>query len=306
VIAEAIEALIRANLAAGAAILLVMALRRPVRSRFGPEVAYWLWLAPILAVAASLLPARSRLTTDPSLHGLVDPVEALLHGRAELVAALWLCGLLVMAAGLGASQLRFLRRARLGLEGPALVGVVYPKLVVPGDYGTRFNPEERGIIRAHERMHVDRGDLLANTAMAVIQNLCWFNPLIHLAARCARQDQELACDAAVMARHPGIRRLYAETLLKTQFAPSSLPLGCRWPAPSRHPLEERIDLLQQPAPAVRRHLAGVVLVLAVGLSAGAGAWMAKPVELVAPVVKAPVEAPLPPMVFVIFRDGRPV
>jgi hypothetical protein len=47
-----------ANLAAGAAILLVLALRKPVRSAFGACLAYALWLLVPLAALGSLLPPR--------------------------------------------------------------------------------------------------------------------------------------------------------------------------------------------------------------------------------------------------------
>jgi hypothetical protein len=53
-------------------------------------------------------------------------------------------------------------------------------------------------------------------------------PLIQFAGRQLRIDQELACDAAVMRRHPKSRKLYARTMLKTQLAEAALPLGCHW------------------------------------------------------------------------------
>ena len=59
-------------------------------------------------------------------------------------------------------------------------------------------------------------------------------------ARELRLDQELACDAQVVAAHPAARRSYAEAMLKTQLAGRPLPLGCYWPAPAAHPLVERI------------------------------------------------------------------
>ena len=46
---EVLEALLRANVAGALAVLAVLALRVPVRLRFGPEVAYGLWLTPVLA-----------------------------------------------------------------------------------------------------------------------------------------------------------------------------------------------------------------------------------------------------------------
>jgi beta-lactamase regulating signal transducer with metallopeptidase domain len=127
--------------------------------------------------------------------------------------------------------------------------------------------------------------------------------MVHWAAACLRTDQELACDAAVIARHPGLRRRYAETLLKTQLAPTALPLGCYWPAPARHPLEERIALLRRRAPRVQLHLAGASAVILVTLGSGAGSWLAKPVRFTAPAVERAVQAPKPPMLFMIYRDG---
>jgi beta-lactamase regulating signal transducer with metallopeptidase domain len=302
---QVIETLVRANLAAGLAVLLVLALRRPLRRRFGPEVAYGLWLAPLLAAAASLLPPRiqvvaraaTELPPPPLLHDLLGA------GRAGPLLALWLCGVVLGAMALGWGQARFLRRARLGLEGPALVGVIAPRFVTPHGYEDGFTAEERAIIRAHERMHMDRGDTAINALIAALQVLCWFNPLVHWAAHCARHDQELACDAAVVARHPRMRRRYAETLFKTQLAAGALPLGCRWPAPAPHPLEERIALLRQRTPRVRRHLAGTVSVLVLAAGAAAGAWMAKPADLVAEAVAAPGQAPAPTMLFMIYRGA---
>ena len=80
---------------------------------------------------------------------------------------------------------------------------------------------------------------------AACQCLCWFNPLVHLAAYLLRLDQELACDAAVIRSRPGARTLYGQTLLKTQLAATPLPFGCYWPARGLHPLEVRIGLLKR-------------------------------------------------------------
>lgn len=307
-LAELLTALIRANLAAGAVILLVVALRDRARNLFGAEVAYGLWLAPLAAGLASLIPARTLMVAATTAPHAADPIKTLLAtvGHADILVCLWAAGLLAVAGWLGVSQLRFLHRAKLGLAGPALVGVFGPRLVVPADYETRFTPEERRLIRIHERTHMDRGDLLPNALIAGLQAVCWFNPLVHWAAKLMRQDQELACDAAVVARLPGVRRRYAETLLKTQLAPTPLPLGCYWPAPSRHPLEERIGLLHQTTPQVRRHMAGSLSVLALTLVVGGGAWALKPAHLAPlPVVVKPSEKPQPVMSFQLYRKGWP-
>jgi beta-lactamase regulating signal transducer with metallopeptidase domain len=97
-----------------------------------------------------------------------------------------------------------------------------------------------------------------------------------------RLDQELACDAAVMARRPGSRRRYAETLLKTQIllktrgAALALPLGCRWVARGRHPLETRITALAHPAPSPQRQDIGLAALLVLALAATCAARAAQP------------------------------
>lgn len=267
---DLLAALVRANLAAAVAVVAVLILRAPVRRLFGAHVAYGLWAATPLAYVGSLLPAR----TDPNLAVSVTDQAAPSFGPG--LAALWLAGVVLSLIGLALGQAMFLRRERAGTAGPAIVGVICPRLVVPRDFHQSFTPEERTLIRTHERVHVERGDLRVNALIVLAQCLNWFNPFVHLAAHLARQDQELACDATVVARAPKTRRLYAETLLKTQMAATALPLGCRWSAGSRHPLETRVAMLKAPPPAPSRRRLGVWTVGVVAAACAASAWAAQP------------------------------
>jgi beta-lactamase regulating signal transducer with metallopeptidase domain len=130
---------------------------------------------------------------------------------------------------------------------------------MPRDDGT-FSPEERELIRAHEREHVARKDPRAAAGVALAQCLCWFNPFVHLAAGLVRLDQELVCDAAVVLARPKSRGLYARTLLKTQLAASPLPFGCYWAPRRQHPLEVRVEMLKR-RPRGYGPTAGVQMVL---------------------------------------------
>jgi TonB family protein len=152
---------------------------------------------------------------------------------------------------------------------------------------------------AHERMHIVRGDLHANALTAALRCVFWFNPLLHLAARHFRHDQELACDLRVIARHPHARRAYGEAMLKTQLALHPLPLGCYW---GSHPLKERIAMLKQPVPSLTRWIGGAALVAVLALGVGFAAWSAQPARTVAshdvpppPPPPAPPAPPAPPM-----------
>lgn len=103
---------------------------------------------------------------------------------------------------------------------------------------------------------------------------------MHLAARRFRQDQELACDAAVLRRFPHSRRSYGDALFKTQLADQPLPFGCHWFG--SHPLKERIAMLKHPLPNTLRWFAGFVLVTALTVAGGWTAWAAQPARVAAP------------------------
>jgi beta-lactamase regulating signal transducer with metallopeptidase domain len=284
--AEVLTHLAFCNLAAGLAIVLVLILRRPVRTLFGAEVAYLLWLLPLAAGFAALLPARA---AEP---GAAAARRFIVSGdHAALLGGVWIAGAVIAFGLLIWGQARFLSRAREGKAGPAVVGVLTPRMIVPDDYQSRFTDAERAVIRAHERAHIERLDPRANAVMAVIQCLGWFNPLIHIAVKEARLDQELACDARVMDRLSRERGLYARTLLKTQLGARALPLGCHWPAPAPHPLEERVTMLARPKPTLRRAAVGGALVTAMSLTAAVGAWSAQPEGPPKPVVE-PVKWPI--------------
>ncbi|HEY0435138.1 MAG TPA: M56 family metallopeptidase [Phenylobacterium sp.] len=263
-------ALLRANLLAGVAILVVMLVRNPARRLFGPEVAYGMWVAPALVAAGALLPAGNVALHAPDHARVIGNVEA---PAPALLLALWMVGMAGAAALLWRAQARFQRLAKAGRAGPAVVGFIAPRIVMPTDDG-RYTPEERDLIRAHEREHIARRDPQARAWMAVCQCLAWFNPLVHLAAHLARLDQELACDAAVLRRRSHSRGPYARALLKTQLASTPLPFGCYWPARGRHPLEVRVALLKTKSRPLE--LVGACLVGAAAVTAGAAAWATQP------------------------------
>jgi len=194
-----------------------------------------------------------------------------------MLIGLWFAGALLAAGLIALCQLRFLAMARRGLAGPAVAGFFAPRIVMPADAADLYSPEERALIRAHERTHIDRGDPRTNGFIALAQCLLWFNPLIHIAAREARLDQELACDATVLAHRSGQKRLYAETLLKTQIGGVATPLGCHWLAGAApHPLERRIQALRRPPPDFhRRENGGLMIAVAFAVFA-LGAWKAQP------------------------------
>jgi beta-lactamase regulating signal transducer with metallopeptidase domain len=286
---ELAAALIRAQLAGALAILAVLAVRPAARRAFGPEVAYGLWAAPLLAAFAVLLPGRT--AEGASATASWAPGGAL----AEILLAAWAAGVAVVLALQWRRQATFMRTMRAGTAGPAVIGVICPRLVMPADTGL-YAASEWALIRAHELEHIARRDPLAQAFVVAAQALAWFNPLAHLAARLARLDQEMACDASVLRERRGQRALYARTLLKTQLAGAPLALGCQWRGEGRgrgrHPLETRIAMLRSRAGA-GDHPLGSTLVTAAVLAATAAAWLCQPPAPLPPGVQWPPAAPTP-------------
>jgi beta-lactamase regulating signal transducer with metallopeptidase domain len=276
---ELLAILLHVNLAAAGAILAVLALRGLARQRLGAGFAYRLWICvPVAAVAALFPPPAARWIPLPGTPRTLvgQAADAVAEAPAAAILALWVAGALCVALLIAVRQLRFLSLAERGLAGPAVAGVIAPRIVMPANAAERFTPEERAIIRAHERAHIDRKDPRINGLIALAQCLCWFNPAVHLAAREARVDQELACDATVLTRLPGQRRRYAETLLKTQLTDSLAPLGCHWVGAKAHPLEVRIQALRLPAATERQRDWALAALAATLALAAYGAWAAQP------------------------------
>jgi TonB family protein len=313
-----LETLMEATLASSAAIALVLALRWPLRKAFGARVAYGAWGLVPAAVIAVLLPAATAMPNPVFIAAMPRAFPALVvqpvagFSGSALLAAAWSAGACAFAAWLCTRQARFrrslgqlrlrmdgAREAEHGCEGlPATLGFLEPQVIVPRDFDQRFDAAQRELVLAHERAHVQRGDVHANAVVAALRCLFWFNPLPHLAASRFRQDQELACDAHVLATHPQARRRYGDALLQAQLAAQASPLGCHFGF--GHPLRERIEMLMEPLPSKRRRVAGGLLVLTLALGGAFAAWAAQPGQAApdAAQAKRPIEgATLPPPLY---------
>ena len=284
-----VRLLMEITLASSAAVLLVGALRSTVRRIVGARTAYWLWIAVPACALAVLLPAPSAQVLENSLlptlagglsEALVSPSSI---GKSidhiEIALVIWLAGVVLMATWLVSRQYAFVRslgRLTAGADGtlrsnritaPMLVGAWRPRVVVPGDFEARYAEEDRLLMLAHERAHLDRRDTLVNSFAAAWLCLSWFNPLMYWAQGRIRFDQELACDAFVLARSQTIKKRYANALLKAQLTSQSaprVPAGCHWQ--STHPLKERIAMLKLPFPSRPRRLVGIAFAAALALA----------------------------------------
>lgn len=309
-----LRCLLDGTLAVTVAATLVLLLRIPLRRAFGARVAYAAWALVPMALLVAMLPrpgagqalAPGLLALHPGMLvvAAVDAVPAAAGPAASgalWLAGAWLLGAALFALGFARQQRRFVAGlGRLepdgsghwrgaGVSGPVVIGALRPRIVLPVDFESRFDPGDATLVIAHERAHVARGDTRANLVAVALRCLQWFNPLLHLAARSFRLDQELACDAAVIAGHPHARRRYAGAMLNVQLAVPGLPVGCHWQ--SSQSLKERILMLKKSEPRARRRRLGAVAVCILVSANSYGAWAFRPADTGALAATASGQAP---------------
>ncbi len=288
--------LVAGTTAGSAAILAVLALRQPIRALFGARVAYALWALVPIALMALTIPAstvpRVLVTTMAASAPSIGAVAALLPSppaldvRALLVG-LWAVGAFGMVTLIVLHQFRFARglgvrsiagvaiwRAGRADVSPMVVGLWNTRIVLPADFEQRFDADEQRLVLAHEHAHLRGQDVRINALAALLLALSWPNPLAWLAWRTFRFDQELACDALVIERHPTARRTYANAMLKAQLDHGLLPLGCHWSA--THPLHRRIQMIARKSPTTLTRMLGRAVVAALALGFSYSIWAQKP------------------------------
>jgi bla regulator protein BlaR1 len=289
--ANLLQVLVQLTIVSTATVLVVGALRKPLRRAAGARAAYWLWLtvpATSLAVllpvpmpatqalAHSLLPALSRSVSGSLESASATGVSARL---SEVGALIWLAGAIFMAVWLTSRQRTFVRslgRLLVSPDGifrseriaaPMLVGAWHPRVIVPVDFEVRYPERDRQLMLAHEQAHQERGDAFVSSIAAAWLCAFWFNPLMYWALGRIRFDQELACDALVVSRSHAGKQRYANALLRAQLTYQSawrMPAGCHWQ--SNHPLKERIAMLKLRSPAPSRRIAGITFTFALAVS----------------------------------------
>lgn len=109
-------------------------------------------------------------------------------------------------------------RVSAAADCPMLAGFIHPTLYLPDE---RISRTDAVFIFRHELTHYKHGDLWLKLLLLAARCLHWFNPLVHLIARFAQEDIEVACDDAVVRGHDGAyRRAYGETILRSAIAQS--------------------------------------------------------------------------------------
>ncbi|RIJ23612.1 hypothetical protein D1224_04940 [Henriciella barbarensis] len=211
-------------------------------------------------IAGSVLVLATAWRKQAVFHGLIrDDSEPATDHVAELTARI--------AKELGVKRDYDVRVSLLN-GSPLVTGLVKPVILLPAWFEDDYSPREQRDALTHELTHVKRNDLFALQAAQLVLALQWFNPLAHLAMRAFRVDQEAACDADVLRAGTSSAFSYGQTLVKAArlsgpadgaFRGANLTLT--------HPIKERLILMQNTAPTLRRRLLGSTLALTLGSAA---------------------------------------
>lgn len=136
----------------------------------------------------------------------------------------WLCGAVMMAgrevvaqlasAGVAGRARRWREDAWMSAEigVPVVCGLWRPRIVLPEE-AQGWDERRLAAVMAHERMHVERGDLWWQLVGRMARAVYWLNPLAWVALREQRMACEKACDDGVLGRGVAAAE-YAEHLLE--------------------------------------------------------------------------------------------
>jgi beta-lactamase regulating signal transducer with metallopeptidase domain len=161
-----------------------------------------------------------------------------------MLAALWACGLLVVAVMRlrGWLQIRSAVRqsvltnnplsdphvdvrATSDLLEPGVVGVWRPVLLLPAGIEQQLTAVQMQSVLAHEQCHVRRRDNLTAFVHIAVETVFWFHPLVWWIGSRLVEERERACDEAVLIL--GVQpRDYAEGIVNVCKHYVESPIAC--------------------------------------------------------------------------------
>jgi bla regulator protein blaR1 len=252
------------------------------------------WYQAVVRVGQPLAEANSSASQAAPMirHGA--------YSTFEMITAIWLIGVAVVASGYARRWFQAWRIARCAevvtgktesqalltamhsfltiqhatlatsehVTAPCVFGIWRPKLLWPRGLSERLDERHMAAIIAHELAHVRRRDNLAALMQIVAEALFWFNPLVWRIGKNLLEERERACDEDVL-RLCGDRKAYAESIVRLGQYCVGAPLAAVSGASSAN-LERRVTrILQSAVPRRlgigRRSLLASMGVLAIGL-----------------------------------------
>lgn len=115
--------------------------------------------------------------------------------------------------GLRHAPRAFIVKSRIS---PMVCGGLNPKIILPEALWRTLDLDARRAVLTHELAHLRRRDQWVRLMELAIGVLYWWHPVLWAVRRRIREEADLCCDAWVTTLFPGLRRSYAEALLRTR------------------------------------------------------------------------------------------
>jgi beta-lactamase regulating signal transducer with metallopeptidase domain len=148
---------------------------------------------------------------------------------------------------------------------PLVVGVLRPRILLPGNGAASLSEDEERMALCHELSHVKRADLWLGLVPAAAERLFFFHPLVRLASREYLLCREAACDAAVIDTLATSPQDYGRLLLSLGVSRNHAGLAVAGASSSCSMLKRRIAMLRDSSPSTpgRRVLSFLMIAAAV-------------------------------------------
>lgn len=149
---------------------------------------------------------------------------------------------------------------------PMLFGFINPKVLIPFSFKSTFSVKQQALVLEHENVHRKHCDHLWNTLALIIAILFWFNPLVWLALKSFRINQELACDNAVLKDKTDKEKLtYAKALVQcAEHCSNALhrTMGLYPTFGEKRTMIKRLNAIKQPIQSSKVLAAGMLSIAA--------------------------------------------
>jgi hypothetical protein len=154
--------------------------------------------AAVFPVAVTIRVERSQRLLPYAQAGVDDVAMLLDEGIVRRLAAVgWLAVAAILVAREAAAH-RDLMRRESAEQGPAAVGLLRPRIVLP-PWLARLTPAAAARIVRHERAHARWRDPLVNAIVRLTRAVLWPSLPLWYLERLIRTEQEVAADAAALA-----------------------------------------------------------------------------------------------------------
>lgn len=246
-----IDWLYQTTLSVSVLIGVVLLIRKTVSKHLGANIAYWLWLIPVVRlfswntkeVPLALL-EKVDLVDGKILIRVIDNPTIYSVTSLFTFELIWAVGFIIWVllrfigwykfqnnlknngteiniVDLFPESKKVIKKSKAKYymtdipQAPFVTGLISNRIYLPKDYFKTYTNTQKLCILKHELTHIQRKDLWVQILVEIFRALFWFNPIIHIAWSVFRQDQELACDYQVLSKSNEKEKLvYGQALLK--------------------------------------------------------------------------------------------